>query len=138
MRILESFNKFHIDVGDKVLIHYWYDGMICPVEIKEKKGRKYLISHNIEESLIQNAPDEWIKKQDMIDKYGLEALLQMGVNSFKDILKQGQLKTILFSTLFSSFGFIAVHSYMSKIIEISTDSKYRSEEISHQVRYLSR
>lgn len=69
MKILESFKSFSLDEGDKVLIHYWYDGMICPVEIKEKKGRKFLVSHNIEESKIQNAPDEWLKKEDIIDKY---------------------------------------------------------------------
>ena len=69
MRILESFKRFSIDEGDKVLIHYWYDGMICPVKIVNKSGRKYLVTHNIEESKIQNAPDEWLKKEDIIDKY---------------------------------------------------------------------
>lgn len=69
MKILESFKSFSLDEGDKVLTHYWYDGMITPVEIKEKKGRRFLVSHNIEESKIQNAPDEWLKKEDIIDKY---------------------------------------------------------------------
>lgn len=69
MNYILEYNSFQLFDGDKVLIHYWYDGMICPVLIKERKGRKYLVTHNIEESKIQNAPDEWLKKEDIIDKY---------------------------------------------------------------------
>jgi hypothetical protein len=40
--------------------------MVTPVKILEKKGRKYLVSHNISESKIQNAPDEMVKRSDII------------------------------------------------------------------------
>jgi hypothetical protein len=69
MNYILEYNSFQLSDGDKVLTHYWYDGMISPVKILERKGRKYLVTHNIEESNIQNAPDEWIKKEDIIDKY---------------------------------------------------------------------
>jgi hypothetical protein len=55
--------------GDIVLIHYWYNDMICPVVIKEQLGRKYKISHNIEESKIKNAPDEIIGASQIIDSF---------------------------------------------------------------------
>ena len=61
--------KSHYNVGDKVLIEYWYDDRICICEIKEKKGRKYIITHNIKESEIKNAPDEEINSKDIIDHY---------------------------------------------------------------------
>ncbi len=54
--------------SDKVLIEYWYNSMITPVTIIESKGRKWLVSHKTEGSKIQNAPDEWIKSSDIIDK----------------------------------------------------------------------
>jgi hypothetical protein len=43
--------------------------MITVCKITEKVGRKYKITHNIEESKIQNAPDEIINSSDIIDKY---------------------------------------------------------------------
>ncbi|CAG7579731.1 MAG: hypothetical protein SLAVMIC_00063 [uncultured marine phage] len=67
MRILESFGSFKINEGDTVLIHYWWDDMITPVKIVEKKGRKFLVSHDIEGSYIKNAPDEWVKTDEIID-----------------------------------------------------------------------
>ena len=66
MNFLLEFKDFY-KVGDKVLIEYWYNGMITPCIIKEKIGRKYLISHSISESKIKNAPDEVILKNDIID-----------------------------------------------------------------------
>ncbi len=60
--------KQHYDIGDKVLIEYWYNDMITPVKIIESKRRKYLVSHNIEESKIKNAPDEWVKGTDILDR----------------------------------------------------------------------
>ena len=66
MNFLLEFKDFY-KVGDKVLIEYWYNGMITPCIIKEKIGRKYLISHSISESNIKNAPDELISKNDIID-----------------------------------------------------------------------
>jgi hypothetical protein len=66
MNFLLEFKDFY-KVGDKILIEYWYNGMITPCIIKEKIGRKYLISHSISESKIKNAPDELISKNDIID-----------------------------------------------------------------------
>jgi len=65
--ILEYKNYFNI--GDKVLIEYWYNNMVTPVQIVEKQGGKLLISHNIPESKIQNAPDEKIKSSEIICPY---------------------------------------------------------------------
>jgi hypothetical protein len=66
MNFLLEFKDFY-KVGDKILIEYWYNGMITNCIIKEKRGRKYLISHNIDESKIKNAPDEIISQSDIID-----------------------------------------------------------------------
>ena len=59
--------KNYYKVNDTVLIEYWYNSMITPVSIIEKKGNKFKISHNIPESKIQNAPDEYIFPSDIID-----------------------------------------------------------------------
>lgn len=67
--ILEK--KEFYEVGDKVLIEYWYNSMITVVEISESFGRRYKITHNIKESKIQNAPDEIIKSSDIIDYFKL-------------------------------------------------------------------
>ena len=67
MAYIKKYNKFNFKIGDIVLIHYWWDGMITPVEIVENIGRKYIVTHNNEYSNIQNAPDETIKKEDIID-----------------------------------------------------------------------
>jgi hypothetical protein len=69
MRLLEGFKTFKINEGDTVLIHYWWDDMITPVKVIEKKGHKFLVSHNIEKSNIKNAPDEWIKSNEIIDHH---------------------------------------------------------------------
>jgi len=55
--------------GDIIYIEYWYNKMITPVEIKEKKGKKFLVSHNVDKSKIQNAPDELIKPSQIISKF---------------------------------------------------------------------
>lgn len=68
MFFLVEFKDFYKE-GDKILIEYWYNSMVTPCVIKEKKGRKFLISHDIPESKIQNAPDELIHKSDIIDYY---------------------------------------------------------------------
>lgn len=65
--LLEGKNFYK--TGDIVLIEYWYNNMICPVKILKKVGRSYLITHNIPQSLIRNAPDEIIKPSDIIDIY---------------------------------------------------------------------
>ena len=53
-------------VGDVVYISYWYNGMITPVRIKEIRGRKYLVDHRVDSSLIKNAPAELITRKDII------------------------------------------------------------------------
>lgn len=69
MKHILEYNKFGYEEGDEVLIHYWYTpGFITPVRIIEKVGRRYLISHDVESSEIQNAPDEHIKSTEIIDK----------------------------------------------------------------------
>lgn len=55
--------------GDLILIEYWYNGMITPVKIIERKGSRVSITHNVEDSKIKNAPDELIKIGDIIDHY---------------------------------------------------------------------
>ena len=67
MKYLIERSKYY-NVGDVVLIEYWYNDMITSVTIKEIKGNKYLISHNTESSKIKNAPDEILKSSDIICK----------------------------------------------------------------------
>ena len=57
--------------GDIVNIKYWYNRMITPVKILEKKGKSFLVSHDIKQSKIQNAPDEMIKSHEIISPYRL-------------------------------------------------------------------
>jgi hypothetical protein len=73
MNFLFEFKNYY-NPGDIVLVEYWYNGMITPVKILEKKGKKsYLITHNIPESKIFNAPDEVVKSSDIIDKFNIQA-----------------------------------------------------------------
>ncbi len=67
MKYLIEKSSFY-NIGDIVFLEYWYNKMITPVIIKEKNGRSYLVSHNIKESKIQNAPDELIKPSQIISK----------------------------------------------------------------------
>ena len=66
MKYLIEKRNFY-NVGDTILIEYWYNNMIVPVIIKEHIKNKYKVSHNIPQSKIQNAPDEFIKSADIID-----------------------------------------------------------------------
>lgn len=68
MKFLLEFKSYY-QVGDVVLIEYWYRDMITPVKIVEKNKRSYKVTHNIPESKIFNAPDEIIKSSDIIDNY---------------------------------------------------------------------
>lgn len=68
MKFLLEFKNYY-NVGDIVLIEYWYNDMITAVKIIEKNKRSYKITHNIPESKIFNAPDEIIKSSDIIDHY---------------------------------------------------------------------
>ena len=67
MNFITEYSKFYKE-GDIVYIEYWYNGMVTPVKIKEKKASKFLISHSIPNSKIQNAPDEIIKANRIISK----------------------------------------------------------------------
>jgi len=67
MNFLFEFKSFYKE-GDIVLIKYWYDEILTPVKIIEKVGRRYKVSHNVQQSDIFNAPDEFIKAKDIIDK----------------------------------------------------------------------
>ena len=67
MNFILEYKNFY-NIGDIVYIEYWYNKMITPVQLKEKQGNKYLVSHNVEKSKIQNAPDELIKLSKIIDK----------------------------------------------------------------------
>lgn len=58
--------KSYYKVDDIVLIKYWYNRMITPVKIIDKKGNKFIISHDVPESRIKNAPNELIKSSDII------------------------------------------------------------------------
>ena len=71
MKFILEYKSFFQE-GDIVLIEYWYNHMVTPVKILEKKGRKYLVSHNISESKIQNAPDEMVKRSDIISIFRYE------------------------------------------------------------------
>lgn len=69
MEYILEYKSFKYEPDEIVLIHYWYNYMITPVKIVERVGNKYLITHNIESSKIKNAPDEYIKTTEVIDKY---------------------------------------------------------------------
>jgi len=69
--ILEYKNFFQ--EGDVVQIEYWYNHMVTPVKILEKVGRKYLVSHNVDESKIKNAPDELIRKKYILSIFRKES-----------------------------------------------------------------
>jgi len=70
MKFILEFNSYYKE-GDIVITKYWYNKMITPVKILEKKGNKYLVSHNVSQSKIQNAPDELLKNSDIISIYRL-------------------------------------------------------------------
>ena len=65
MKYILEFKSFYNE-GDIVLIEYWYNDMETPVKILEKRGKSYIVTHNITESKIKNAPDEIISKKDII------------------------------------------------------------------------
>ena len=66
MNHLLEFKNYYKE-GDLVLIEYWYNGMITPVKILEKIGRRFKVTHNISQSQIFNAPDEIVSSSDIID-----------------------------------------------------------------------
>jgi hypothetical protein len=68
MNYLNEFSEFY-KPNDLVLIEYWYNSMITPVRIQERKKNKYLVSHDNNFSKIKNAPDELIKSSDILGRY---------------------------------------------------------------------
>lgn len=68
MKFILEYKSFYKE-GDIVLIKYWYNKMITPVKIIESKKGSFLVSHNIPESKIQNAPEELIEKTKIISIY---------------------------------------------------------------------
>jgi hypothetical protein len=68
MRFILEYKSFY-KPDNIVLIEYWYNRMVTPVKVLEKRGNKYLVSHNISDSKIKNAPDEFIKNSDIISVY---------------------------------------------------------------------
>lgn len=68
MDFIFEFSEYY-NIGDLVIIEYWYNGMITPVKIIDKQKRKYRISHNIPESEIFNAPEEIISSTNIIDHF---------------------------------------------------------------------
>lgn len=83
MKFILEYNSYKqpaYQVGDIVLVEYWYlDDPSCPkllqrefpytpVKIVEKLSKiSFKVSHNVPDSKIKNAPDEIIKKGDIID-----------------------------------------------------------------------
>ncbi len=68
MRYLLEF-KAYFQVDEIVYIEYWYNGMITPVKLLERRGNSWLVTHNNPYSTIYNAPDEVIKSVEIIDHY---------------------------------------------------------------------
>ena len=52
--------------NDHVYIHYWVTGDVCEVKIVEVQHGKVLVSYDIEESPYAGAPEQWIKKTEII------------------------------------------------------------------------
>jgi hypothetical protein len=69
MKLILEFNSFRYNVGDIVLIKYWFNDMITPVKITDKRGGYVTVSHDIKESKIFKAPDEKLKTSQIIDVY---------------------------------------------------------------------
>lgn len=67
MQYITEYKSFY-QVGDIVILEYWYNDMLTPCKIIEKVSKvSYKVSHNVPNSKIFNAPDEIIKSSDIID-----------------------------------------------------------------------
>ena len=54
-------------VGDIVMIRYWLTGDICPVKLITKITKNnFIASHKVQDSQLFNAPDQEIKKSQII------------------------------------------------------------------------
>jgi hypothetical protein len=68
MKFILEYKNYYKE-GDIVLIEYWYNHMVTQVKILEKLKKGFLVSHNISDSKIQNAPEETIKSSQIISPY---------------------------------------------------------------------
>ena len=68
MKFILEYKNYYKE-GYIVLNEYWYNHMVTPVKILEKRKNTFLVSHNISDSKIQNAPDETIKISQIISPY---------------------------------------------------------------------
>jgi len=67
MQYITEYKSFY-QVGDVVVLEYWYNDMLTPCIIVEKLSKvSYKVSHNVPHSKIPNAPDEIIRSSDIID-----------------------------------------------------------------------
>lgn len=71
MNFILEYKSFY-NPNDVVLIEYWYNHMLTPVKILEKKGNRYIVSHNISQSKIRNSPNETIKPSQILSPYRIK------------------------------------------------------------------
>ena len=72
MKFILEYKAFYKE-GDIILVEYWYNDMITPVRIIEKVSKsRFKVSHDVEGSVIRNAPDETIKKSEILDKHKIK------------------------------------------------------------------
>ena len=68
--ILEYKSFYNVD--DIVVVEYWYNGMLTPVKITERRVVKLSYHTILNNPKIQNAPDELIALNKILDKYKLK------------------------------------------------------------------
>ena len=72
MKFILEYKAFYKE-GDIILTEYWYNDMITPVRIIEKVSKsRFKVSHDVEGSVIRNAPDETIKTSEILDKHKIK------------------------------------------------------------------
>ena len=71
MKFILEYKAFYKE-GDIILVEYWYNDMITVCRIVDIIGRKYKVSHDVEGSVIRNAPDETIKTSEILDKHKIK------------------------------------------------------------------
>ena len=70
MEFILEYSKFNNwKEGDIVWIHYWYKFLKTPVKLLKKKKGGWIVTHDIEQSKLKNAPDEQIKNTDIFAEY---------------------------------------------------------------------
>ena len=69
MKFILEYKAFYKE-DDIILVEYWYNDMITPVRVIEKVSKsRFKVSHDVEGSVIRNAPDEIIKTSEILDKH---------------------------------------------------------------------